>query len=78
MAVLFGYLLSNTTIPGSKLFISFASVFLGWCPLPLLEGLSCLGFVWDPGLYCYLLGRFFLPLDVYIQCNCFLFSIVFR
>ena len=26
---------------------------------PLLEGLSFLGFVWYPGLYCYLLGRFF-------------------
>ena len=33
--------------------------FLGWCPLPLLEGLSFLGFVWYPGLSCYLLGRLF-------------------
>ena len=47
--------------------------FLGWCRFPLLEGLGFLGFVWYLGLYCYLLGRIFLPLDVYIfvliQCN---------
>ena len=33
--------------------------FFGLVPLPLLDGLSFLGFVWYLGLYCYLLGRFF-------------------